>query len=116
MEFSSTVEFANAARLLSRAVAHQHLCPPSFRCPPRLVGVDRTIRRRNAASTDSSDVANASVVVSIRVKGRRREAVVADMIEGVIVTNALLPPEADRIRNELWEAMSTSVESARGAA
>jgi hypothetical protein len=44
--------------------------------------------------------------VSIRVKGRPREAVVADMIEGVVVANGLRPPEADRVRNELWEVMS----------
>ena len=44
--------------------------------------------------------------MSIRVKGRPREAVLADMIEGVVVTNGLGPPDADRVRNELWEVMA----------
>ncbi len=28
------------------------------------------------------------------------------MIEGVVVANGLRPPEADRVRNGLWEVMS----------
>jgi hypothetical protein len=97
MEFSSTVEFAHAARVLARAADGRSLVAPSFRCPPRLVGVDRSIRRRAG-----------DPVVSIRVKGRPREAVVADMIEGVVVTNGLGPPDADRVRNELWEVMAAT--------
>ena len=103
MEFSSTVEFAHAARHLGRAVARLGLIAPSFRCPPRLVGVDRSIRRRSASSAD----AGGSAVVSVRVRGRRREAVLADMIEGAVVTNGLRPPEADRVRNELWATMDS---------
>jgi len=41
-------------------------------------------------------------VVSVRVKGRPQQAVVADMIEGIVVCNGLTSPTADRIRNELW--------------
>jgi len=99
MEFSSTVEFAHAARALTRAAARRSLVAPSFRCPPRLVGVDRSIRRRDES-------AGADPVVSIRVKGRPREAVLADMIEGVVVANGLVPPDADRVRNELWQVMA----------
>ncbi len=102
MEFSSTVEFAHAARALSRAAERRSLVAPSFRCPPRLVGVDRSIRRRpRTAASPAGDS-----VVSIRVKGRPREAVIADMIEGVVVANGLRPPDADRVRNELWEVMA----------
>jgi hypothetical protein len=99
MEFSSTVEFAHAARGLTRAAAARGLVGPSFRCPPRLVGIDRSIRRRSPGG---------DAVVSIRVKGRPREAVLADMIEGVIVANGLVAPAADRARNELWEVMAAS--------
>ena len=111
MEFASTVEFAHAARALSRAAARHDFAAPSFRCPPRLVGVDRTIRRRTA--TDGG-----GAVVSIRVKGRPREAVLADMIEGVVITNGLAAPEADRLRNDLWSVMAadTSASGDRGAA
>ena len=114
MEFASTVEFAHAARRLTRAAVRRSLVGPSFRCPPRLVGVDRTIRRR-------TDAEGGGAVVSVRVKGRPRAAVLADMIEGVVITNGLRAPEADRLRNELWAeieaaAASQAVRGQRGAA
>lgn len=67
---------------------------PGFRCPPRLVGVDRSIRRRSDGA-----------VVSVKVRGRPWPAVLADMIEGVITANGLGPPQADRLRAELWDAV-----------
>ena len=97
MEFASTVEFAAAARTLSRAAARRGLVAPSFRCPPRLVGVDRSIRRRAGRGARAS-----SAVVSVKVKDRPREAVLGDMIEGIVVANGLVAPEADRTRTELW--------------
>ena len=97
MEAATTVEFASAARALTREARLRGLVAPSFRCPPRLVGVDRSIRRR----TDGA-------VVSIRLKGRPRSAVIADMIEGVVVANRLRPPQADRLRTELWTAMEAA--------
>ncbi len=100
MESATTVEFAAAARTLTREARRQGLVGPSYRCPPRLVGVDRSIRRRPDGA-----------VVSIRLQGRPRGAVIADMIEGVVVCNSLRPPAADRIRTELWVA----VDNASGA-
>ena len=91
MEFASTVDFAHAARTLSRATRRLGLDAPGYRCPPRLIGVDRTIRRRPNGA-----------VVSVRVKGRPRAAVLADMIEGVVAANGLAPPHADRVRTDLW--------------
>jgi hypothetical protein len=108
MEFPSTVGFAQAARVLGRAAGRQGLMSPSFRCPPRLVGVDRTVRRRSGIAGDA--------VVSVRIKGRTREAVVADMIEGIIVCNGLSSPQADRLRNELWSTWTETSEVERGAA
>jgi hypothetical protein len=32
-------------------------------------------------------------------------AVLSDMIEGVVVANLLLPPHADRVRADLWQAV-----------
>ena len=98
METATTVEFASAARALTREARRRGLVGPSFRCPPRLVGVDRSIRRRPDGA-----------VVSIRLKGRPRSAVIADMIEGVVVTNGLRPPQADRLRTELWTAIEAAV-------
>ena len=94
MESATTVEFAAAARTLTREARRRGLVGPSFRCPPRLVGVDRSIRRRSDGA-----------VVSIRLHGRARGAVIADMIEGVVVANGLTSPAADRVRTDLWAAV-----------
>ena len=104
MESATTVEFAAAARTLTREARRRGLVGPSFRCPPRLVGVDRSIRRRSDGA-----------VVSIRLNGRPRGAIVADMIEGVVVANGLRPPAADRLRTELWTALESAA-TARSAA
>lgn len=92
MESSTTTRFADAARILTREARRRDLVAPGYRCPPRLVGVDRTLRRRPAGG-----------VVSVRVRGRPWPAVLADMIEGIIVINDLTPPRATRVRTELWE-------------
>ncbi len=94
MEFASTVDFAQAARTLGRAARGLGLDAPSYRCPPRLLGADRTIRRRGEGC-----------VVSVRVQGRPRAAVLSDMIEGVVVANRLITPQADRVRTDLWAAV-----------
>ena len=94
MESATTVEFAAAARALTREARRRGLVGPSFRCPPRLVGVDRSIRRRPDGA-----------VVSIRLHDRPVSAVHADMIEGVVVANRLRPPQADRLRADLWTAV-----------
>ncbi len=94
MEVVGTVEFSQAARTLTRAARRVGLDAPSFRSPPGIVGSSRTIRRREGGS-----------VVSVRLRGRPVVAVLSDMIEGVVVTNRLTPPQADLTRAELWEAL-----------
>jgi hypothetical protein len=44
-------------------------------------------------------------VVSVKLRDRPWVAVLSDMIEGVVVTNRLVSPHADRLRAELWSAM-----------
>lgn len=44
--------------------------------------------------------------VAVAVRGRPWAAVVADMIEGVVVANRLTAPLADRLRTELWAAVT----------
>ncbi|MFM8856074.1 MAG: hypothetical protein ACKOI2_02475 [Actinomycetota bacterium] len=92
---ATTAEFAATARTLGRELRSRGLIAPGFRCPPRIVGVDRSLRRWEGGAT-----------VSIRVKSRPLTAVVADMIEGSVVANKLVSPRADRLRTELWEAIS----------
>lgn len=97
---ATTVDFASAARTLTSEARRQGLLGPSFRCPPRLVGVDRSIRRRGD-----------QVIVAVRMRGRPWVAVLADMIEGVIAANRLSPPDSDRLRAELWVACGVEVAS-----
>jgi len=90
----TAVDFSQAARVLSRAARERGLVVPSFRSPPRVVGVQRTIRRHDSGA-----------VVAVQVRGRPWCAVVADMIEGVVASNTLTPPERDRLRTDLWSAL-----------
>src|SRR5258706_14924357 len=91
---NTSLDFANAARTIGREVGRRGLVAAGFRCPPRIVGVDRSLRR----------VPNGAVV-AVQLKGRPWAAIVGDMIEGVIVTNQLQPPRSDRLRSELWLAL-----------
>ena len=86
--------FAEAGRRLAAAATVMELRVPAFRTPPRVAGLDRTIRRG----------ADGSTLVSVRSRGRPWPAVLADMIEGMVVANGLDPPEVARVRNELWRA------------
>ncbi len=90
----TSVDFAHAARLLGREARRRGLVAPSYRCPPRIVGVQRSVRRFPTG-----------VVVAVQLKGRPWLAVLGDMIEGVVVANRLLPPHADRLRTDLWQAL-----------
>ncbi len=92
---ASALHFATTARLLSAEARRLGLEPPGFRSPPRLVGVDRSLRRRP----------DAVATIAVRLAGRPQPAVVADMIEGVVVVNGLVGVEADRCRAALWNVI-----------
>ena len=101
----SALDFAHAARLLGREARGRGLVAPSYRCPPRIVGVQRSLRR----------FPKGGATVAVQLKGRPWLAVLGDMIEGVVVANGLKPPHADRLRNELWQVrgyLSTYLPSA----
>lgn len=102
MDPTNTLDFASAARTLSSEARRQGFVGPSYRSPPRLVGVDRSIRRRADGA-----------VVAVRLRGRPRSAVLADMIEGVVVTNELVSPEADRLRTDLWAVIDHTDQQTR---
>ena len=88
------IQFAETARSIGRAARLRGLEVPTFRSPPGLVGVQRTIRRRGASAT-----------VSVVVRGRPWAAVVADMGEGVGAANRLDSRRADTVRAALWMAV-----------
>lgn len=112
----SATEFAAVARVLAQAAVALDLVAPGFRTPPRIVGVDRTLRRfaptlGGPTVSHSTSGARPGGVVSVVIKGRPLAAVVADMIEGVVVLNQLSPAESAHVRAALWralDAMSTA--------
>lgn len=91
---ANALRFAQTARQLGRAARRRGLYAPGFRSPPRVAGANRSIRRQPAGAT-----------VSVRFRGRPWPAVVADMIEGVVVANRLTGSEADEARTALWRAI-----------
>ena len=97
MDPTTTVQFAEAARSLARSARARGLVAPTFRSPPRVVGVDRSLRRHGDHT-----------VGAVRQRGRPWVAVAADMVEGVIVANRLEGPAALRVRGALWSSLGFS--------
>jgi hypothetical protein len=86
--------FADAAKVLAGVARAHGLAAPSYRTPPRTVGLDRTVRRTAQGGA-----------VAVRVKGRPWPAVIADMIDGVLAVNPLSSAKANRVRADLWDAV-----------
>ncbi|HLT17376.1 MAG TPA: hypothetical protein VK007_11800 [Acidimicrobiales bacterium] len=100
MHESPSIRFARTVQALGVAGRELGLEVPAFRSPPRLVGVQRSIRRAPGAT-----------LVAVVVRGRPWPAVQADLIEGIIATNDLRAEAADRVRAQLWAAIEpTAVE------
>ena len=87
----TSLRFARLARSLAEAARAQGLRAPTFRSPPRIPDVTRSIVRRGSA-----------VTVAIALRDRPWPAVVADMVEGVVAANRLAGVRADRVRAGLW--------------
>ncbi len=90
---ATSLRFAAAARTLGQVARLEGLVAPSFRSPPRTLGLDRSIRRLRSG-----------VVVSIRLRDRPWITVLVDMIDGVVSANLLEGVDASRLRSLLWEA------------
>lgn len=90
-----TMRFAEAARTIVRVCRANGYDAPAFRAPPRVPGTHRTLRRLPNLGR---------CIVSVTVRGRDFDDVLADMIEGAIATNQLDGALADRLRTQLWEA------------
>ena len=92
---ANSLRYAAAVRSLGNAARGWGLVVPAFRSPPRLAEVERSIRWRG----------DGGATVSVRLRGRPWVAVLADMIEGVVVANGLEGPRADHARTMLWTAV-----------
>ena len=91
---ATSLRFAAAARSLAQAARLRGLVVPAFRSPPGIEGVQRTMRRRGGVPS-----------IAVRLKERPWSAVLADMIEGIVVANGLSGAKADRARAALWLAV-----------
>lgn len=103
----NSVEFAALARAIASTTRQMGLVAPGFRCPTRIVGVDRTVRR-----FAGDELAG---VVAVNIKDRPLAAVVADMIEGVIALNRLNAVESGHVRAALWLSLQHTAADAHVA-
>jgi hypothetical protein len=96
--------FSQAARRLGAATRAVGLTVPAFRCPPRVAGALRTIRRYPGGA-----------VVAVRIRGRSLAEVAADMVEGVLAVNRLDEAAAARMRPLLCQAVEPGVDQPAAA-
>lgn len=92
---ASSLSFSAVAQVLAAEVRRHGLVLPSFSSPPRVAGARRTIRRLHGGG----------VMVSVQVRGRAIEAVLSDMVDGVVVANGLRGREAEGWRLALRAAV-----------
>lgn len=90
--------FASASRELAHAATRLGMVAPSFRSPPAVPDVDRTLRWH---------LDGGGAVVAVRLWGRTFDAIRADMVDGVLVANGVLRSsvEAARLRSLLAEVV-----------
>lgn len=91
------LRFADAAKRLGAATRAAGLVVPAFRCPPRVPGVRRTVRRYPGGA-----------VVSVVLRDRPWDEIAGDLVEGVVVVNRLQGEAALRLRTALLESIDAS--------
>ncbi len=91
-EQAPSTRFAAAARTIAESCRQQGLTTVSFRSPPGVSNLDRTIRRTRNGAT-----------IAVRIRSRPFEAVLSDMIEGVVFANGLDVQRSREVRSVLWE-------------
>jgi hypothetical protein len=98
MDELTAAGFLEVSRALSAVAAELGMQAPSFRCPPRTPGADRTVRRWTGGGA-----------VAVRRRERPAATVVEDMVEGVVVVTGLPPEPAaaarSRLRAAAWAAL-----------
>ena len=89
---ANAMSFAAVGRVLTDQALAQGVTAPSFRSPPRIPGVRRSVTRNR----------DDSITVSVIVSQRPLSAVIADMIDGVVLTSGLRADEARALYDTLW--------------
>jgi hypothetical protein len=101
---AGALQFSQVARRLGAAARAAGLEVPAFRCPPRVAGAQRTVRRYPGGA-----------VVAVQLKGRPFNEVAADMVDGVLVVNRLADDASARLRPVLAEAAQPTVDQPEAA-
>lgn len=104
-EMMSSMRFASAGRMLADRARDLGISAPTFRSPPRLAGARRSVTRHG----------DRSVTVAVVVRDRPPAAVVADMIDGVVLASGADDVAARRLHDHLWVAAHEWLASATGA-
>ena len=99
---SDTLTFTAAVQAVCQEARRIGLVAPGFRSPPRVEGVDRTIRRGGGQA-----------MVAVRVRGRPVADVAADIVEGVLVVNGVTSDLGIR-RRLLWAVQAEVVRRSPG--
>ena len=97
MESERTPRFWELARRVVSEAQRHGLVVPGFRSPPRVPGALRTVCRHPRGA-----------LVAVAWQGRHPAAVVADMVDGLVLVNGLAGPEAVACRQRLWEGLGGS--------
>jgi hypothetical protein len=97
---TTATDFAAIGRVLSDAASARQIEGPAFRSPPRIPGVQRSVTRNR----------DGSVTVAVSVRDRPLLAVLADMIDGVVLASGLRGTEGGLLYNDLWTVAQNWIE------
>ena len=98
MERARSPRFWELARWVVSEARRHGLVVPGFLTPPRLPGAVRTVRRHPAGA-----------LVAVAWRGRPPAAVLADLVDGLVLVNGLAGPEAAACRERLWAGLERCV-------
>ena len=95
MDDERAPRFWELARRVSAEALRLGLVAPGFRTPPQLAGAVRTVRR-----------APGGALVAVAWRDRPAAAVLADLVDGLVLVNGLTGPEATACRSRLWAGLA----------
>lgn len=93
---SLSLRFSESVRVLADATRRAGLVVPAFRSPPTDPDVDRSILRRPSGD----------IIVGVKLKDRPFAAVLADLIDAIIVVNEVAAADQGPVRRSLWAALA----------
>jgi hypothetical protein len=96
--------FWELARRVATEARQLGLAVPGFRTPPRLPGAVRSVRRTPGGA-----------LVAVVWRDRPSSAVLADLVDGLVLVNGLAGAEAAACRRRLWDGLAPTTTTAGAA-